>query len=624
MTAIFEALRAWAAGSSRTTKRAIFLAFDFFALIAAVWAAYSLRLGTWFWPNEKQLMLMLAAPLVAMPIFVRLGIYRAIIRYLPDRAVWTIVYAVALAAFAWVFIIFVTEMTGGSGVPRSIPIIYFFIAVMVVGASRFLAKLLVLGPSRPVRSGNAVAIYGAGNAGQQLCSALIDQRQSYVAGFFDDNPALWGNEVAGVRVHNPADVEALIADYGISEIVISIPSISARKRREIIEKLSPLGIKIRTLPLLSDLVEGKYLINQLREIDIDELLGRSSVPSQPELLETAISGKTVMITGAGGSIGSELAKTCSKWNPKKIILFEANEFALYQIEQSLVAKGGVEIVPVLGSILNRQALENAIKTHGVDVIYHAAAHKHVPLLEENVIEGVTNNVLGTLAVAEVAYATDVERVVLISSDKAVNPTNVMGATKRWAELIVRWHSTLAEENNTGQIFAAVRFGNVLGSNGSVVPTFRTQIEQGGPITLTDERMTRYFMSIHEAAELIAQASAIATGGDVFVLEMGRPVKIQDLASNMVQLAGLTVRDADNPNGDIEIAVTGIRPGEKLFEELFYNEDNVTQTKHSKIMRAKRSGRTNRDVPKGLKELRAALEARDVEEVKQKLFSFIAM
>jgi FlaA1/EpsC-like NDP-sugar epimerase len=619
-----EKLRSWVAGSSRVHKRIVFLVFDFFALIAAVWAAYSLRLGSWFVPSEKQLLLMIAAPIVAMPIFIRLGIYRAVIRFLPDRAIWTIIYAVALASIAWVFIVFLTEMSGGEGVPRSIPIIYFFIATLVVGASRFMAKALVVGPTKPVRASNVVAIYGAGNAGIQLCSALIDQRSSYVAGFLDDNKNLWGTEVAGVRVYDPKLVTNLVKDFGVNEIIISIPSISATKRREIVESLSNLGIRIRTLPLLSDLVEGKYLINQLREIDIDELLGRSSVPARPELLQTAISGQTILVTGAGGSIGSELVSICSKWQPKRVVLFEANEFALYKIQQKMLSKGGIEIVSVLASVLDEDALKQAIEANDVDIVFHAAAHKHVPLLEENVIEGVTNNVFGTLNVAKIVSQSSVKRLVLISSDKAVNPTNVMGATKRWAELIIRFYSMKAEETKSGQIFAAVRFGNVLGSNGSVVPTFREQIEKGGPVTLTDERMTRYFMSIHEAAELIAQASAMAGGGDVFVLEMGEPVKIIDLARNMINLAGLTIRDEQTPNGDIEIVVTGIRPGEKLFEELFYNEDTVTVTDHPKIMRAKRSGRTNRDVASGLKELELLLKKRDEQAIKQKLFSFIEL
>lgn len=616
-------LRKFALELPRSQKRLVFLCFDFFALISIVWLSYTLRFGVMFTPSSKQFMLMLAAPIVAIPIFIRLGIYRAVIRYLPERAIWTILFAVGLATIAWVFIAFATEMTGGQGVPRSIPLLYFAFAVLVIGGSRFFAKSIIVGPKGSAIAGNAVLIYGAGNAGSQLCSAIAAQGHNYVAGFVDDDPTIWGTEVVGVRVHNPERIDSLISDYGVKEIIISIPSISASKRRDIVDALSQYNVKIRTLPLLSDLVEGKYLINQIRVIDIDELLGRSSVPAQADLLETALQNKSILITGAGGSIGAELCKLAIKWNPEKIVLYEANEFALYTIQQTLLDRGFKNVVSVLSSIENRSALKSAIMDNDVDVIFHAAAHKHVPLLEENVIEGVRNNILGTKCVAEVAAETSVERVVLISSDKAVRPTNVMGATKRWAEEIMRNHANLADERKTGQVFACVRFGNVLGSNGSVVPKFRAQIERGGPITLTDSAMTRYFMSIHEAAELIVQASALASGGDIFVLEMGKSVPIIELARNMIQLAGLTVRDASNPNGDIEIIETGIRPGEKLYEELFYDEATVTRTTHTKIMRAKtQSTNSSNNVPVALEQLERALDRKDETEVRNVLFDFV--
>ncbi|MCZ4271540.1 polysaccharide biosynthesis protein [Maritalea porphyrae] len=616
-------LRKFAMAMPRAQKRLIFLCFDFITLLGIVWLSYSLRLGQLFEPSLKQLMVMVAAPIVAIPIFIRLGIYRAVIRYLPDRAIWTILFAVGIATVAWVFIAFATEMTGGDGVPRSVPILYFAFSVLVIGGSRFLAKAIVVGSSGSSLSKDAVLIYGAGDAGSQLCSAMIAQGHRYVAGFVDDDKTIWGTEVVGVRVHSPERIDSLISDYGVKEIILSIPTLSANKRREIVDGLSKHNVKIRTLPLLSDLVEGKYLINQIRVIDIDELLGRSSVPAQPDLLESALQDKTVLITGAGGSIGAELCKLAIKWKPKKIVLFEANEFALYTIQQTLLERGYKDIVSVLSSIENRSTLREVIEKNDVEVVFHAAAHKHVPLLEENVIEGVRNNVMGTRAVAEVAAEEGVERVILISSDKAVRPTNVMGATKRWAEEIIRHQSNLAEERGTGQVFASVRFGNVLGSNGSVVPKFKAQIERGGPITLTDPAMTRYFMSIHEAAELIVQASSLATGGDIFVLEMGKPVPITELARNMVQLAGLSVRDGANPNGDIEIVQTGIRPGEKLFEELFYDEGSVSVTSHSKIMRAKtKSQNSSNKLPAELEKLEAVLAKKDEDAVRKILFGFV--
>jgi FlaA1/EpsC-like NDP-sugar epimerase len=425
-----------------------------------------------------------------------------------------------------------------------------------------------------------------------------------------------------VRVYAPSHLQNLIRQYGVEEVILSIPSLSIARRQEIVANISGHGIKIRTLPLLADVVEGKYLVSQIREIDIDELLGRSSVPADPELVGEMIEGRTIMVTGAGGSIGSELCRLIVKWRPQRLVLFEANEFALYQIDRELSAVKDLSIVPVLGSITDAPRVERAIVDYGVRVVFHAAAHKHVPLVEANALEGIRNNVLGTLTVADIAFDKGVENFVLISSDKAVRPTNVMGATKRWAELIVSDKARQALKTNRGQRFCAVRFGNVLGSNGSVVPLFKEQIAHGGPVTLTDPEMTRYFMSIHEAAELIVQAGALSEGGDVFLLEMGNPVLIKDLAENMIRLAGFTVRGTDNPEGDIEVVVTGKRPGEKMFEELFYDQNAASTTRHPKILRAARSDKPAPDVRAEVKNLMDALTAQNEQKAREVLFGFI--
>jgi FlaA1/EpsC-like NDP-sugar epimerase len=607
----------------RFWKRVILIGFDIAALSAALWLSYAVRYGIWTPPTTRdQYAVMLSAPLIALPVFIRMGLYRAVIRYLPERALWTIIQAMTLATAGWVVLVFLSEMAGRGVVPRSVPLFYWAFGTIFVAGSRFLAKA-VLGAGREKRRNkNPVLIYGAGEAGAQLALALKRQGSKFITGFLDDNRNLHGRDVAGVRVYPPSRLASLIDRHGVEEVILSIPSLSIARRQEIVGKISGLGIKIRTLPLLADVVEGKYLVSQIREIDIDELLGRSSVPADPDLVGQMIEGRTIMVTGAGGSIGSELCRLIAKWRPQRLVLFEANEFALYQINRELSAIRDLSIVPVLGSITDAARVEQAIVEYGVRVVFHAAAHKHVPLVEANALEGIRNNVLGTMTVADVAFDKGVENFVLISSDKAVRPTNVMGATKRWAELIVGQKAREALKTNKGQRFCAVRFGNVLGSNGSVVPLFKEQIAHGGPVTLTDPDMTRYFMSIHEAAELIVQAGALSEGGDVFLLEMGSPVLIKDLAENMIRLAGFTVRGADNPRGDIEVVTTGKRPGEKMFEELFYDHNAAGTTRHPKILRAARTDKLARDVREEITTLKEALAAQNEQKAREVLFGFI--
>jgi FlaA1/EpsC-like NDP-sugar epimerase len=605
----------------RPAKRLILIVFDFFALSFAVWAAYSLRLGFFLIPDKLQIMVIVAAPLSAFIVFVRFGLYRAVIRYLPERAFWTITNAVIIATLIWVGVLFLLEISRFGTVPRSLPLIYSVLAILIVASSRFGAKYLLWTPMRRKYS-SQIVIYGAGAAGSQLVNALRQEGSKYVVGFLDDDASLQGTEVAGIRVYSPSKLDYLIDSMGVSEVILSIPSVDSNRRQKIIADLSHHQIKIRALPALSSLASGQYLISQVREINIDDILGRSSVPVEPELLSQMIEGRSILISGAGGSIGSELSRLVVKWKPSKLVLFEANEFALYQIERALRKRTNLTIIPILGSVCDKALVRRVIRGQGVQVVFHAAAHKHVPLVEANALEGIRNNVFGTDVIARTSLDNGVENFILISSDKAVRPTNVMGATKRWAEIIISDCANIAKKNSTEQLFSTVRFGNVLGSNGSVVPLFKEQISTGGPVTVTDEEMTRYFMSIHEAAELIVQAGALSKGNDIFLLDMGKPIRIIDLAKNMIRLAGLSIISEKNSSGDIAISFIGRRPGEKTHEELFYNPDTAKPTKQSKILRSTDRLHQERNLMAELKKLKSAFNEEDEIVAKQILFDFI--
>lgn len=605
----------------RGWKRALMLSFDSLSLAAALWASFALRFGQWTPPRSlDEFVIILSAPLIAIPIFIRFGLYRAVIRYLPERALWTILQATTLSTLSGVLVVFLFQFSFNFVVPRSVPILYWALATIAIGGSRFAAKKLLWPDANNRHQNRPIAIYGAGEAGVQLANALRRQGAHRIVAFIDDNRALHGRDVSSIRVFAASDIGKLVEQYGVQEVILSMPTLSATRRREIFAAIGVQGVKIRTVPPVTDLVSGRYLVSQIREIDIDELLGRSSVPPDPDLLRSMVQGKVILVTGAGGSIGSELCRLITKLGPSRLVLFEANEYALYNIERELGADNLADVVPILGSIVDKPRVRLAIERHRPQVIFHAAAHKHVPLIEANAIEGMRNNVLGTKILVDAAVAGQVASFVLISSDKAVRPTNVMGATKRWAELIVAQAAAEAELANTGQRFTAVRFGNVLGSNGSVVPLFKEQIAKGGPVTLTDPTMTRYFMSIHEASELIVQAGALSHGGDVFLLDMGKPVLIRDLAENMVRLAGLTVRNDQNPDGDIELVVTGKRPGEKMYEELFYDDSAVEPTRHPKIRRSPKHVVASISQP--FAELMACVDAQDENRARACLFALV--
>lgn len=569
-------------GLPRLWKQGLMLLADTGVLLLAIWAAYSLRLGEFFMPNQQQILLMIAAPVLAFPVFLKFGLYRSVIRYLGEQALWAVIRAMALAALLWTVLAFMTEMTGRQGVPRTVPLFYWMLGVTGVGMVRFGARWLLV-PLRKPRSGQQVLIYGAGDAGRQLAASLLQDREFFPAGFLDDDIALHGKDVAGQRVYNPNKLPELIERFGVSEVIVSLPPAAHGRRKEVVKFLEQYPVRVRILPALSDIASGRYLVSQLREVDIADVLGRDVVAADQALLSRNIAGRNVLATGAGGSIGSELCRQIARLGAAKLVLLDQSEPALYQIDREIRAFANCEVVACLGSVTNAALVRRILKVHAVQTVYHAAAHKHVPLVENNVLEGARNNVLGAQALVDAVLESDVETLVMISTDKAVRPTNVMGATKRWAELVLL---RAAEQAGVrGKHFCAVRFGNVLGSSGSVIPLFREQIAHGGPVTLTHPEVTRYFMSTQEAVELVIQAGSLAQGGEVFLLDMGEPVKILDLARNMIHLAGHRVRDAENPYGDIEISITGLRPGEKLYEELLIANSDARPTQHPKIMLA---------------------------------------
>jgi FlaA1/EpsC-like NDP-sugar epimerase len=565
----------------RQRKIVLMVVADAVLLPLALWSAYALRLGEVVFHNPYGLWFYLLAPVVGVPIFLRLGLYRAMVRYMDDRVVWVVAGGVTLSVLVLIAVAHFAELA----VPRSVFLIYWGIAALYIGGSRFIARGLILGSAWERRGRKSVVIYGAGAAGTQVGLALRAGKEYRVVAFVDDDADRHGTQVAGIPVFPPADLPTLLKRFSINSVLFAMPSVSRSRRNTIMAQLESLQVRLLTVPGLADVVSGSVRVDEIREVEIEDLLGRDSVPPDALLLGANIRGRSVMVTGAGGSIGSELCRQILKQRPTRLVLFELTEFALYQIEQELrgeVQRLGfsVEIIPLLGSVIHQHRVEQAMRCFAVETVYHAAAYKHVPLVEFNPIEGIRNNVFGTWHTAQAAVAAGVKTFVLVSTDKAVRPTNVMGATKRFAELVLQ---AMAFEFPAVR-FSMVRFGNVLGSSGSVVPLFRTQLKNGGPITLTHAEITRYFMTIPEASQLVIQAGAMGRGGDVFVLDMGKPVKIFDLASRMVHLSGLSLKDDENPDGDIEIQITGLRPGEKLYEELLIGE-NVTGTDHPLIMRA---------------------------------------
>ena len=564
-------------------KRLVVMALDVLLALAATWIGFSLRYEVWHWPSGQQWWVYGLTPLLAIPIFIKFGLYRAIFRYTGQAALQATTRAVVLYGAVLLGILLWQRWLM---VPRTLGVLQPLIFLLLVGASRVVARfwLLETGPGRAPVAGRLL-IYGAGAAGVQTASALAVSGQYVLLGFIDDDRDKIGRSVNGSPVYGPAKVAELVTQQAVSEILLALPAVSRERRNQILASLQHLPVHIRTLPALSDLASGRVTVQDIRELDVEDLLARAPVPPDAALLASQLAGQVVLVSGAGGSIGAELTRQILLCRPRLLLLLDHNEFGLYNIHQELLAlcaKGQLttELLPLLGSVANLPRLHAIFSGYRPTTVYHAAAYKHVPMVEDNPGEGILNNVFGTLNMAQAAKQHGARRFVLVSTDKAVRPTNVMGASKRLAEMVLQAYAQQAADT----CFTMVRFGNVLGSSGSVVPLFRRQIAEGGPITLTHPDVTRYFMTIPEAAQLVLQAGAMAVGGDVFVLDMGQPIKIIDLARRMVQLSGLTLCDPDHPDGDIAIEVTGLRPGEKLYEELLIG-DNPEPTGHPRIMKA---------------------------------------
>jgi FlaA1/EpsC-like NDP-sugar epimerase len=566
-------------GLPRDTKKILLVIADVIVLPVSLWLGFALRLGEW-WPQSiaNGWWLFFAAPAIAVPIFIRMGLYRAVLRYVGSRALFTIAKAVSILTLILLALVVMSETRG---VPRSVFFSFWLISLSAIGGGRIILRSYIYTYTRRKIVKQPVAVYGAGSSGAELVKAMQSGWKYEPVAIFDDDPDKKGMEIHGVKVFLPDQVPVLIDVKKISQILLAMPSASPGQKREILKKLEVHPVHVRTLPDTADLVSGKAKVSDIKEVDVGDVLGREIVPPVPSLIERCVRGKNVVVTGAGGSIGSELCRQIIEYAPTVLILYEQSEYALYKIDKELASyKSNVKIIATLGSVTDSMRIETVFKSFSVNTVYHAAAYKHVPLVEQNPIEGLRNNVFGTWRAAEAAKAAGVETFVLISTDKAVRPTNVMGATKRFSELVLQ---AMAETSELTK-FTMVRFGNVLDSSGSVIPLFRKQIKNGGPITVTHAEVTRFFMTIPEAAQLVIQAGALGEGGDVFVLEMGDSIRIDDLARSMVHLSGLEVCDENNPEGDIVIEYTGLRSGEKLYEELLIGS-NVTGTQHPKIMRA---------------------------------------
>jgi len=593
----------------RYQKRIVSVLSDAGALFLSIWLAYALRLEDYFWlPSDKQLAVAVTTVALTIGIFIRLGLYRAVIRYLGDKAFLTIIYGVIGSSLLLIILGYLFQ----AFLPRSVPIIYGAMAFLFVSGTRLSVRMIVNRPLQMLKE--PVAIVGAGSTGLQLASALGQGSKFRPMVFISIDPANHKTLINGLPVIGLDHLEEYLPKYSVQRLLLALDADPNINRKALIESLETLSIPVQTVPSVSELVSGEVRINDVRDLEIEDLLGRDPVRPDLELVANSLHQKAVMVTGAGGSIGSELCRQIIQHRPRTLVLFDRSESSLYHIERQLRAMNasealGVSIHPLLGSVTNRASCESVMKSFGIETVYHAAAYKHVPLVEQNVIEGIQNNVFGTLRAAEAAIASGVERFVLISTDKAVRPTNVMGASKRVAELVLQG---LAKRQSQ-TIFSMVRFGNVLDSSGSVVPLFREQINDGGPVTVTHPDIIRYFMTIPEASQLVLQAGSMGQGGEVFVLDMGEPVRIADLAKKMIHLMGLEEKTSEHPGGDIEIQFTGLRPGEKLFEELLIGGD-PEQTEHPRIMMARESCLPWAEIEASLRSLEAACSSADSQTI----------
>lgn len=613
----FEQYHRWLLDLSRGTKRRILIAGDVLGLMLVFFLAYAVRTGA-LWPTISPWWLLLLAPLLTMPALRLMGFYQGMVRYSGRDSVVLSLLAMTLGT---ALMAGVMAFMGWKGVPRSVLFIYWALGLLYLTGSRLALRGYLNWAIHGRRPLTAVAIYGAGYSGIELMTALKRGYKFDPVVFVDDRSSLHGSRIEGVPVLSPQALSSWVERGRVRTVLLAMPSATRAQRLRIISFLETLPVTVKSVPALGDIVAGVARIEQVQDVAIEDLLGRDPVPPRAELLTTCITGKNVLVTGAGGSIGSELCRQIMQCNPRRLVLVEHSEFGLYSMEQELRQMLGgrrIEIVPILGSVVNRGLLVDVCRQYRIHTLYHAAAYKHVPIVEHNPSAGVRNNILGTFTAAEAADVAGVERFILISTDKAVRPTNVMGATKRFSELILQAMAARGSET----VFSMVRFGNVLGSSGSVVPLFRKQIDKGGPVTVTHADVTRYFMTIPEASQLVIQAGAMARGGEVFVLDMGEPVRIYDLACTMIRLMGRRVKDERCPEGDIEIKVTGLRPGEKLYEELLFNDDGVG-TDHPMIMQAREEHFSWEQISAALDEFRVALDHNDTVAMRALLRRFVA-
>ena len=566
---------------SRVNKRLISISIDYLIIVFVLIASFSLRYGEIFYPSSNLLNLILLAPFFGITIFYFFGLYKEIIRYFEFQALWAIIKAITLFSL---FLGSLIHLSGISEIPRSVLIIDWILNMLLIGGSRIIGRWLFSEKDEKVNNEKKnVLIYGAGRGGAQLLANIAPSSEFNMVGFIDDDKNLKGQKISGLKVYGREEIENLVIKKNVDEIFLAMPSLNKRKIGGILDFLSNFHIVVKTLPSLKDLIEGRLKLSDLKKISVEDILGRDSVRPIDKYLTRNISNKVVMVTGAGGSIGSELARQILKLKPERVILFEISEYSLYKLESELEKEHDKNlIVPIIGSILDSNKTKHVINSYGVQTIYHAAAYKHVPMIEKNIFTGLMNNTIGTFRLAATAGECKVDTFVMISTDKAVRPKNYMGASKRMAEISLLALAQTNKEFNTN--FSIVRFGNVLNSSGSVIPLFQEQIEKGGPITVTHKDMERYFMTIPEAAQLVIQAGAMSSGSDIFVLDMGEPKKIIDLAKKMINLSGLEVKNKENPDGDIEIIFCGLRPGEKLYEELSIN-GKLEKTPHKLIMKA---------------------------------------
>ncbi len=640
---VMDKIRAYLLNLSRRQKRVLQVATDVVLVWIALWLAFVVRLGVdeMINPVRMHAWLFISAPIIAIPLFIRFGMYRAVMRYFGNDALIAIIKAVSLSSLILAVVVY-WYSNHDNVVPRSIIFNYWWLSLIMLGGTRlgmrqyFLGDWFAAAQHVPFTSRDdglpRVAIYGAGAAGNQLVAALRMGRVMRPVAFIDDDESIADRVISGLQVFKSENIQQMIDRTGAQELLLAIPSSSRGRRREILGLLEGFPLHVRSIPGFMDLASGRVKVDDIQEVDIADLLGRDAVPAQGELLEHCIKGQSVLVTGAGGSIGSELCRQILELRPTTLLLFEHSEFNLYcilsELEQRIERESlSVKLLPILGSVRNEQKLLDVMKTWSVDTVYHAAAYKHVPMVEHNIAEGVLNNVIGTLNTAQAALQSGVANFVLISTDKAVRPTNVMGSTKRLAEMTLQALSREAapvlfgDKANVSRVnktrFTMVRFGNVLGSSGSVIPLFHKQIKSGGPLTVTHPKITRYFMTIPEAAQLVIQAGSMGQGGDVFVLDMGEPVRIVELAEKMIHLSGLSVRSDKNLHGDIEIEFTGLRPGEKLYEELLIG-DNVVATQHPMIMSANEDMLSWDELKQRLAELLSAVDDDDYTRVRQLL------